>query len=155
MELTFSSDVEIKLAREAKAYGYVAFMSAWNKNTNNGNKDYIRGFVAADDLGYFGSLVNSKDHKAVEGSISCYLDQHDRPVMLVSTPFGNVVIFKRYTDNGNFVITTNVPNQLCGWIPSGNIGYNEDAVYQILGDLPTNNIGHSLMSLWEDFKKVM
>ena len=150
----FASKATIQNARDRKAYGYAVFASKWNEVTKDGHSDYIGQTITCGSTGYFEQYVRAPAFQKVVGAVSAHLDQHGRPVLMVTTPFGNVVLFKRYTDEENFVITTNLPDELRTWVESGNLSCKEDVVYLILGSLPTNNIGYSLSDLRESFKTV-
>lgn len=71
------------------------------------------------------------------------VDHSGRRIVGVKTPFGNVVIFARYADEDNGVITSNAPSELRSVVMQGSMTANQ--IHSCLGYFDfDNNIGKAL-----------
>lgn len=135
----------------SNSFGYKSFMSAFNRLSAEQKE---RVLMNSDSTGYFGSYVNNKKLGLAHNQILACIDERKRPVIVVNTKLGNIVIFKRHDRDDCTVLTTNHPPALNLAIPSGNIGENEDAVLAILGTVPETHMGFSLDELVSTYNAV-
>lgn len=93
--------------------------------------------------GYFDNLVYEEIQDLSVGDRFKTVDQNGRRIAGVVTPFGNVVVFERYSDSENGPVVNNTPTELNAIIRSGAMSGPE--ILSALGGFEfENNIGKVL-----------
>lgn len=113
--ITNAANVQADLAT-AHGEVHTTFLRFWN------NIEHVLEYTVEfnNNTGYMDGAVRYKTDLPVGTRFKYHTgDVNNRRVIGVVTPFGNVVMFERYTDGANGVIVNNVPSILSPLLPSG------------------------------------
>lgn len=107
--------------------------------------------------GYFNNAVFGQDIALAPGEMAKSIDTTNRKIVMVGTRFGNVVLFERYSEGKNDVITSNVPSEVSDLFLNSSLGSktSEEVIELLLGQTYSSipkNIGikiEEMFSAWE------
>lgn len=105
------------------------------------------------DTGYLNGLATRLDLHILAGAIAWAIDKHERRVIIIGTPMGNIVLFERYTPNKGqpFVVVVNYPNVITEHLVGGHGAMSEERLENLLGNdwqHYSDNFGYTMAEFW-------